>query len=366
MQLTRACILGKAPDNAINAIARKFKTAKSQAGRLVMTEQAYFHSLSQKEAFDDLDVEEFEIVATLDSHTSTVCQDMDGQHFPMKEYEPGMTAPPFHPWCRSVTVPYFEDNFTGERAARDAETGKTYYVPDNMDYKEWYKKFVKGGSKDDLKLSMSKVNDTEWLSKGTNITQAQYKELRDYATTKGVRLSGFKKSDVDISLTKEFIDDAAKMFDEYPELRGTTKRPFTLVLSKVMNVKDFAETTPGITHVIKLNADAMRNKNMLLEEYKKLADDGWFVKGTDYHSIIYHEIGHIIGDMRNINGLEVAKKILQTNNLEEVFEYLENNISKYSISQLDGSEIISEVFSAYKQGIESDFVLTFMRMCGIL
>jgi SPP1 gp7 family putative phage head morphogenesis protein len=140
-QLTRTCVLGKAPDDAIDAIAKKFKTSKGQAGRLVMTEQAYFHSVAQKEAFNELDVEQYEIVATLDSHTSDVCQEMDGKVFPMKDYEPGVTAPPFHVWCRSVTVPYFEDNFTGERAARD-EKGNTYYVPDNMTYKDWSKEYI--------------------------------------------------------------------------------------------------------------------------------------------------------------------------------------------------------------------------------
>lgn len=142
-QLTRTCILGKAPDDAINAISKKFNTTKNQAGRLVMTEQAYFHSVAQQSAFDDLDVEEFEVVATLDSHTSEICQEMDGKHFPMKDYQPGVTAPPFHVWCRSVTVPWFEDNFTGERAARD-EDGNTYYVPDSMTYKDWKKSMVDG------------------------------------------------------------------------------------------------------------------------------------------------------------------------------------------------------------------------------
>ena len=43
----------------------------------------------------------------------------------------GVTAPPFHVHCRSTTVPYFDDEFdaVGERAARDEETGKTYFVP---------------------------------------------------------------------------------------------------------------------------------------------------------------------------------------------------------------------------------------------
>ena len=146
-QLTRTCILGKAPDDAINEMSKfvdkKFKNAKVQAGRLVMTEQAYFHSVAQQEAFNELDVEEFEVVATLDSHTSEICQEMDGNHFPMTEYQPGVTAPPFHVWCRSVTVPWFEDNYTGERAARD-EDGNTYYVPDSMTYKDWKKSMVDG------------------------------------------------------------------------------------------------------------------------------------------------------------------------------------------------------------------------------
>lgn len=149
-QLTRTCILGKSPDDAIKAISKKFGTTKSNAGRLVMTEQAYFHSVAQKGAFEALDVEEFEIVATLDSETSEICQEMDGKHFPMSTYEAGVTAPPFHPWCRSVTVPYFEDNFTGERAARGAN-GKTKYVPDSLTYREWKNNFVKSSSLDGIR-----------------------------------------------------------------------------------------------------------------------------------------------------------------------------------------------------------------------
>ena len=183
-QLTRSCILGKAPDDAINAISKKFNTTKNQAGRLVMTEQAYFHSVAQQEAFNDLDVEEFEIVATLDSHTSEICQEMDGKHFPMKDYEPGVTAPPFHVWCRSVTVPYFEDNYTGERAARD-EDGNTYYVPDSMTYKDWKKSMVDGdttglkeigtNSKIDLKDKIQKVKD-DITANGGAITEDHIKE----------------------------------------------------------------------------------------------------------------------------------------------------------------------------------------------
>lgn len=148
-ELTQSIMRGDSPDRAIKTISEKFRVAKSKAGRLVMTESAYFSSEAQKNCFNELDVEKYEIVATLDRKTSKLCQDLDGQIFDMKDYQPGVTAPPFHPWCRTTTVPYFEDNI-GERAAR-GEDGKEYYVPSNMKYADWKKSFVDGGAKDGLK-----------------------------------------------------------------------------------------------------------------------------------------------------------------------------------------------------------------------
>ena len=148
-ELTHNIMLGSDPQKAIDAIAKKMNTSKNNAGRLVMTEEAYFSSVAQGECFNDLDVEEYEVVATLDSHTSDICRSLDGQVFPMKDYQAGVTAPPFHVYCRSTTVPHFSEDFgqIGERAARDAETGKTYYIPDDMKYQEWEDTFVKGGDK---------------------------------------------------------------------------------------------------------------------------------------------------------------------------------------------------------------------------
>lgn len=148
--LTQNIILGKDPQKAIDELARKMNTSKVNAGRLVMTEEAFFSSAAQKDCFAELDVEQYEIVATLDSHTSDICRRMDGKHFKMSEWKIGETAPPFHVHCRSTTVPYFDDEFdaVGERVARDEETGKTYFVPGNMTYKEWDKAFVQGDKSD--------------------------------------------------------------------------------------------------------------------------------------------------------------------------------------------------------------------------
>lgn len=103
-----------------------------------MTESAFFASAAQKDCFNDLGVERYSVVATLDRSTCDICGDMDGKVFPMSKFEVGNTAPPFHPWCRCCTAPYFEDmQGIGNRFARDVESNRRFTVPKEMTYKEW-------------------------------------------------------------------------------------------------------------------------------------------------------------------------------------------------------------------------------------
>lgn len=142
-QLTQMIIRGEAPDRAITAITKQFEVSRKKAGRLVMTESAYFASAAQKDCFSDLDVERYEIIAALDRETCDTCGSLDGKVFKMSEYQVGLTAPPFHPWCRCCTAPYFEDMAgLGERFARDLETGERTKVPDGMKYADWKKQYV--------------------------------------------------------------------------------------------------------------------------------------------------------------------------------------------------------------------------------
>jgi len=67
------------------------------------------------------------------------CQHQDGQVYKMSEWQEGITAPPFHPSCRTTTVPFFDDvDYSSlTRLATDFSTGRAYYVPSNMTYTEW-------------------------------------------------------------------------------------------------------------------------------------------------------------------------------------------------------------------------------------
>ena len=65
--------------------------------RLVLTESAFVASASRKDCFEQLGVEKYQFLATLDLKTSVICQDMDGKVFERKDYQIGVTAPPYAP-----------------------------------------------------------------------------------------------------------------------------------------------------------------------------------------------------------------------------------------------------------------------------
>ena len=155
-EMTQAFIRGDSLEKLADKIAEKMKVSRANASRLVYTESAAYSSKARLKSFQDLGVEKYEIVATLDNRTSDICQDMDGKVFDLKDYEVGVTANPFHVRCRTTTAPYFDD-MEGERAARNETTGETEYVPANMKYSEWKEKFLSNKSEkvlqNDTKMS---------------------------------------------------------------------------------------------------------------------------------------------------------------------------------------------------------------------
>ena len=155
-EMTQAFIRGDSLEKLADKIAEKMKVSKANASRLVYTESAAYSSRARLKSYQDLGIEKYEIVATLDNRTSDICQDMDGKVFDLKDYEVGVTANPFHVRCRTTTAPYFDDT-EGERAARNEKTGETEYVPADITYKDWKEKYVSNNSEkvlqNDIKMS---------------------------------------------------------------------------------------------------------------------------------------------------------------------------------------------------------------------
>ena len=178
-ELVRAVIRGDDFRTATKNLSDKMNVSQSAAGRLVMTESAFFASKSMADCMEEFDVEEYQFVATLDMRTSTMCRDMDKKVFKMKDFAPGTTAPPLHCHCRSHISPYFADAAISERVAR-GQDGKTYFVPSNMNYRDWERVYIKKEiSLEDWKKGVSDSRKDVIINLDDNIHLEQAKK-RDH------------------------------------------------------------------------------------------------------------------------------------------------------------------------------------------
>lgn len=226
--LSRMCITGEAPDRAIEEISKQMGVSKAQAGRVVMTESAAFANKARQDCMEELDVEQFEVVETLDSHTCETCGGMDGKHFPMREFEVGVTAPPFHPNCRGCTCPYFDDEFdsVGERAAR-GEDGKTYYIPADTTYEKWFEQYVKSSPQEMLAYTKAKSLDGD---------KKQYKKYKE-------------------RLGKSYLPST---FDEFQNIKYGNAKEYGIIKSQYKGMKYYnkaVESEPLITSSVKAVAE---------------------------------------------------------------------------------------------------------------
>lgn len=144
-------LTGRTNREAAEIISNKFASGASKARRLVRTESNFISSELNFEAYKEAGIEEYQFLATLDLKTSKICRELDGKKFKVSDRKVGVNCNPMHPWCRSTTVAVVDEKYMSQktRSARDPETGEVIKVPQSMDYKEWYDKFVegKGGKK---------------------------------------------------------------------------------------------------------------------------------------------------------------------------------------------------------------------------
>lgn len=376
-QLTRTCVLGKSPDWAINAISKKFDVSKNRARTLVQTEQAYFSSVAREDAFKELDVEEYEILATLDSRTSNVCQELDNKVFSMNDFEVGVTAPPFHPNCRSTTIPYFDDEYgVGKRAARGSD-GKTYYVDSDMSYETWKKGFVDG---DKSGIIESKEYNNPFIPAKT------IKEAEDYARNiLGIENVSYKG--VDVELANEWNRGLKESFDKFPEIRenfdfvGTIQERNKYIKEKLYPKvsKAFMSEYPNYTleqlnpHikryldkvVPKIEPDTLavslnyefgsgvtvnskfKTRQNFETDLRRTVEAKFSPIGTDtVKSVLDHEIAHQLDNMLKISDIDSIQNLYnkyseyELTNLLSTYAWKNNNPNKYG-------EFIAEGWSEY-------------------
>lgn len=145
-KIPQGIMLGQNPNKVASIASKQLGSNYKATVRLVRTEYNLILNDAAAKSYSECGLDRYQLLATLDDRTSEICQDMDMQIFFVKDKEVGVNYPPFHPNCRTTTIPYFEpDEFdeTIERIARDNK-GDKYMVPGNISYRQWKSGLVKG------------------------------------------------------------------------------------------------------------------------------------------------------------------------------------------------------------------------------
>ena len=189
----------------VRQIRTRFDTNKYYAKRLVRTEVNHFNNEADNLTYNELNVEKYVFLATLDNRTSNICQDHDNKRYDVSKKESGVNFPPLHPNCRSTTRAYISEDVEKslERRARNPITGQKETVG-NISYSEWLNKnyitSVKNGkvtNKNNIKYNIESLGKLDKVLVDSNINQLnklldKYPKINDFIKTNGLEFGGEK------------------------------------------------------------------------------------------------------------------------------------------------------------------------------
>lgn len=118
--LKRGFVRGDDVRSMAQEIAKKYNVARSRAQTLIRTDGTAIINRSAIQRYKDAGLKYYRISVHLDSRTSDTCREISKEDklYKMDEFEPGVTAPPFHFNCRSSVIPDVdeidENNMTQE------------------------------------------------------------------------------------------------------------------------------------------------------------------------------------------------------------------------------------------------------------
>lgn len=250
-ELLVSLMTGRSVRDTSQAITERFEVGQNKARRLVRTESAFFHNQMELLSYEDAEIEKYKFVAVLDRRTSHICQEHDNKVYNTADAVPGVNYPPLHPWCRSTTIGYDEDADYSKlkRRARNPVTGKTELVPADMNYKEWYSKYV---DKDETQDSMGnsktipKNNTTKLFSDVTNawdeikkgglskeqlvkLLEPEY-ELGDFPS-EITKLTGISSAYIDVSSLATSLVRHGQQYslDEFMLIKEVVQKPYLIL-----------------------------------------------------------------------------------------------------------------------------------------
>lgn len=105
--LTQGFIRGSGPADMARELRKKYNVAKNRAEAIVRTDGTNVVNLSAAKRFEDFGLTKYKNNVHVDDRTTEICLrvNREDKTFLLVEYQPGITAPPYHVGCRTGIVP---------------------------------------------------------------------------------------------------------------------------------------------------------------------------------------------------------------------------------------------------------------------
>ena len=277
---------GKSEQHMADDIMNRCGVGAFEARRLVRTETTCVANMAELYGYKELDIDEYEFSACLDSRTSDLCRELDGKVFKRNSAQAGVNLPPMHPFCRSTTLPVLpsEEDLDKELAKLSDEIGA------DVDFDEWERnlqqgedgkwQYVAGSAGKATQTVVTPAKETvsgftpaksieEAQAYAQQLIEAQFgdKTFKGKADFKGVSLEN----------ANEINRALEELFDKYdiPKISGIKAiDPLSAKGKKIFSGADAVMAYSPVEQGIYINKNVLKNAETLAA-YNKQAKDAW-------------------------------------------------------------------------------------------
>lgn len=376
---------GKSEQHMADDIMNRCGVGAFEARRLVRTETTCVANMAELYGYKELDIDEYEFSACLDSRTSDLCRELDGKVFKRNSAQAGVNLPPMHPFCRSTTLPVLpsEEDLDKELAELGDEIGA------DVDFDEWERNLQRGEDGKWRYVAGSAGKAMRFAGDGVDYMSKSFRP--DYSDSTPISFStsdGIKNIKVKKVTNSQFdmVTDNANRRNKAVRLAEKNLKavkkmlPEGYVMPKVA-VVDFDKCGLNVqaiggydkeTGILYLNSK-YNTSGKILDFVNEKA--GYFANNTELAPIL-HELGHkyyedcvkslAISENMEYNKAKISidgkiYDFLHSNNLGDT---LSKEISEYAQLGYDChnySEIIAECFSSKNLKDISESILKELR-----
>lgn len=204
--LQSGLIQGKNPRLLARDLEKRFNAGRFNSERLMITELARVQTDAQKKSFEENGFEEYKFI--VNSGCCPICKKISNKTFKVAKMQPGLNAPPMHPFCRCSTAAY----------------------EDSEDYEAWLDYLSKGGTTEDWNRSRAFAEKEE--------SKRKYKYKDTVINTSEISSAGYRRKFTNITgenkISRVLWENALDMLDHRS---GTKYEDLVFVDSKTGDAK---------------------------------------------------------------------------------------------------------------------------------